>query len=45
MEQSDIEKLSDKELLVAYENAKHMKTVYKTAQQVKKILLNNGGNV
>ena len=41
MEQSDIEKLSDKELLVAYENAKHMKTVYKTAQQVKKILLNS----
>lgn len=41
MEQSDIEKLSDKELFVAYENAKHMKTVYKTAQQVKKILLNS----
>ena len=36
-----ISDMSDKELLEAYNNAKHMKTVYATSQLVKKILLNS----
>lgn len=41
MDQKQIERLSDKELWEAYENAKHMKTVYATSQLVKKISLNS----
>ena len=41
MDQKQIEQLSDSELWKAYENAKHMKTVYGTSQLVKKILLNS----
>ena len=37
----NVQELSDEELLKTYEEAKHKKTVYKTAQQVKKILLNS----
>ena len=40
---SDYSKMSDEELIAAYEEAKHMKIVYNTSQQVKKILLNNQG--
>ena len=41
MDSIEVSKLSDEELIAAYENAKHMKVVYNTSQQVKKILLNN----
>lgn len=41
MDQKQIEQLSDEELFKAYENAKHMKTVYATSQLVKKISLNS----
>lgn len=36
----DYSKMSDEELISAYENAKHLKIVYSTSQLVKKILLN-----
>lgn len=42
---SDLSKLTDEELIAKYNEAKHLKTVYKTAQQVKKILLDNGGSI
>lgn len=38
---TDYSKMSDKELIAAYEEAKHMKVVYNTSQLVKKILLSN----
>ena len=40
---TDYSKMSDKELIAAYEEAKHMKVVYNTSQLVKKILLSNQG--
>ena len=38
---NDYSKMSDEELIAAYEEAQHLKIVYNTSQQVKKILLNN----
>ena len=37
----DVSSLSNEELIAAYKEAQHMKIVYNTSQQVKKILLNN----
>lgn len=37
----DVSSLSNEELIAAYKEAQHMKIVYNTSQQVKKILLNS----